>query len=133
MKLITHCPKCGKLFSLPLPEDTSEADATRIARNMTCADHQRQAIIQNLIERFTAPIDWTQPMPCTFRNAAPLLAMAERNGFKPVRTQCVAGGYIITFEAVLPSANQNASGSILSAKPHGIGGSLAPEGKGISL
>ena len=38
MMLLTKCPKCGKPLSVPLPDDTCEAEAARIARLLRCAD-----------------------------------------------------------------------------------------------
>lgn len=56
----------------------------------------------------TEPLDWTQPVQCTFRQARDVLQLAERKGFKPARIQCVTGGYLFTFAAVAPSAETDA-------------------------
>ena len=39
MQLIIQCPKCGTLLSIPLPDETTEAEAARIAQDVVrCAD-----------------------------------------------------------------------------------------------
>jgi hypothetical protein len=60
----------------------------------------------NPLQFTTGPVDWTQPVQCSFRQASDVLRLAEAKGFKPDRIQCVNGGYIFTFH---PSATNDAA------------------------
>jgi hypothetical protein len=70
------------------------------------------------------PIDFTQPVHCNYGQYRDVLALAERKGFKPARTLCLTGGFVITFKAILPSATTNAQDATVdaSACPYTIDG-----------